>query len=530
MRWLSALCQILPLAALLGCGGDERGPGGGPALVPGAYDEAADFPRDGCDAAPALAADELVGIWNLDLGPLDGRRTTGALRLDPTGSAGDGAGLAALLGGAPADATVDGDLVVRAVDEARGRLAALHACAAPGPDLLVGHLATCVGDACEVALARLHRVHALDEPEAVGLTLRGELGPAKAGWPLDPRHRTVDLRVHGTVAYLARAGDGLRIVDLADPADPRELAHVPVARPDDEAWSDVEIALGPGDRPYALVASDLHGVLVFDVSDPTDPYPVARFPGGGGAIVDTLTVVDGRAYLADGGIRGLRVFDVSEPRAPYEIGAYLDPASDGDDGESVLDLFVDDGVAYLGHQGLGLIVVDTRDMPSGPARVLGRAALDDRPRSRAVWATQAAGRRIVLHGDDGFGAHLRVLDDDPASADRFAVLASYATRDEVGLRDVRAAGEVGLLAYQQDGLRLVDLAVLAGGGDPAAGAVELGHFRTWTGVARGYGQGFAEGVSGVAHDAARGLILVADTHRGLLVLEPSPAIAARLGP
>jgi hypothetical protein len=74
-----------------------------------------------------------------------------------------------------------------------------------------------------------------------------------------------------------------------------------------------------------------------------------------------------------------------------------------------------------------------------------------------------------------------------------------------------ALGEEALVTYYQDGLRVLDLS------DPTA-PVETAHFQTWPGPEPGYGRMFYEGALGVDYDSDRDLVLLADTHRGLLVL------------
>ena len=47
----------------------------------------------------------------------------------------------------------------------------------------------------------------------------------------------------------------------------------------------------------------------------------------------------------------------------------------------------------------------------------------------------------------------------------------------------------------------------------------VAHYQTWPGPESGYGQSFYEGAIGVDLDTQKGLIYLADTHRGLLILQ-----------
>ncbi len=275
---------------------------------------------------------------------------------------------------------------------------------------------------------------------------------------------------------------------------------------------------------FALVASNRRGVVVIDVTDPAAPAEVAQFPDTGFDMVHTLAIEGDRAYLADLVLGGLSVYDIADPAAPTLLGTYVDPGTGLEPGSIAFlhDLQVVDGLAYLCYWGAGVVAVDTTALPGGPVALVGRFADYPRRTSHSAWATEAGGRRIVLHGDEDLGAHLRILDGDRDGEGFLGLVAEYQTRPEVSIHNVMAQGDVGVLAYYQDGVRLLDLA------DPTAPTL-LGHFATWPGpAAPGYGDMFFEGTVGVDVDPDRGLILVADSHRGLLVLQPSAAIAARL--
>jgi hypothetical protein len=490
---------VLALLSALACGD-----GGGAGLDrPGPYDEATDFPTDGCDPAAAYDPAELAGIWHFDLAFDSGYRTAAALRID----VGDG-GPTALLLGRPAAVRATGPVLIRRVDPGASgdRVRAALICGAGDGETRVGHFATCEGEDCFLATATYYPLRPLAEPVAAGVRLRGAIGE-DAGWPEGTL--TANVRHRGTFAYLARFGDGLRIIDLTDPDRPVERGHQPVLAPGQDYWNDVKLVDGPGGVPYALMASNVLGVVVVDVSDPAAPRAVTSFPPAP-ASVHTLALDGSRAYLADQATGGLTVYDVADPAAPVRLGDFIDPR-----GAFVHDLHVVGGKVYLNYWNLGMVIVDASGLPGRGIAELARFDAYERRTSHSAWAaTVAGGRRIVIHGDEDFDAHVRILDDDPDGVAFLDVLAEYQTRPEVSVHNVMAAGDLALVTYYQDGLRLLDLS------DPAA-PVEVGHFRTWPGPQVGYGRSLYEGAIGVDYDDARDLILLADTHRGLLVLDPS---------
>ena len=105
---------------------------------------------------------------------------------------------------------------------------------------------------------------------------------------------------------------------------------------------------------------------------------------------------------------------------------------------------------------------------------------------------------------------MRVLDADPASPTFLATLSEWHLRDEVSIHNIMAFGDRAYVAHYFDGVRVVDLA------DPAS-PMEVAHFNTWsegTGAAGLYG-----GAHGIDVDLAARRIYVADSIRGLLILQ-----------
>jgi hypothetical protein len=529
---LRRLVLVSTMALASGCGSDNGEAPGADGGVPDAdvdegttYESPEDFDRTGCTGG--LGDLDPAGIWHMAIdfqssssasaGYL-AHDTSGAnlvadvLRIDRVA----GGELEALLFGTPVDEVshTDSDLFLRHAYEGRDGselVRAWTACALrPGGELF-GRYANCRGTRCLVGTFEAYRLEPLDEPAASGIRAVSEYGgPSASPWPVDVDygHLTINVRHLEGVAYVARYYDGLRIVDVSSPAAPVELGHAPVAEPDFEFYNDVKVIRGTEDRIYAIVASSERGAVVIDVTDPASPTEVGSFPepaeGDGWVDVHTLFIDQDRAYLANLSTLGLDVFDVSDPRAPQHLGSYVDEAAVGGN-EFVHDLYVGGGRAYLNHWSLGLVVVDVSD----PASITRVGGFDDyAPRtSHSNWVTQAGGRLVSVHGDEGFDAHVRIID-----VDSFEAIGSYQTRPQVSVHNILADGELAYVTYYQDGLRLLDLS------NPAS-PQEVAHYQTWPGAEPGYGRTFFEGAIGVDLDAERDLILVADTHRGLLILE-----------
>lgn len=519
VRHSSILASVVPAVWVLSlagtvssCDSRETGPPG---------------PPDGlaCDQGDAFAGLDFVGMWHFKLvfpdwpsasfttlrvssGPagstaLAGGREPTALVLDQSG----------MFIEVVTDTTADGGSVVTRT---------YRICSLEADSAVAGTYQFCRDDECVTAALSGRKLLPLDEPVADGVTLIGEYNGEGGQWR--DASLTLNVRVRGDVAYVARRFDGLRIVDISDLARPVELGHAPVSVEGSELYNDLKIATGPDGAIYALMASNVRGVVVIDVTRPEQPVEVASFPGAedapdGRPSVHTLFVDGttggggggggGRAYVSFNDSESLHIYDIADPGAPVLLGEYRNPRMDTDFAGTLHDLYVASGVAYLNYWGLGMTIVDVAD-PAAPV-LLGEFRDYGELASHSNWVTQVGGRTVSVHGDEGYNAHVRIVDVDPASAEFATMLGSYQTRPEVSAHNILAHGERAYVTYYQDGLRILDLS------DPY-NPRKVAHYHTWPGLAPGYGEGFFEGAIGVDHDPTTGLIYLADTHRGLLIL------------
>ncbi|MEW6159458.1 MAG: hypothetical protein AB1813_18680 [Verrucomicrobiota bacterium] len=95
----------------------------------------------------------------------------------------------------------------------------------------------------------------------------------------ETRDWTLGLDIVGTTAYLADGHSGLKVVDVSDRKRPRGLGRVLLPRQSNfgqyEAWS-VKVRNG-----FAFLAAEAAGLCVVDVTDPTQPRLVSQFLGNG---------------------------------------------------------------------------------------------------------------------------------------------------------------------------------------------------------------------------------------------------------
>ena len=397
---------------------------------------------------------------------------------------------------------------------------ALDACHASSPNELHGVLQRCATfidtttmmprTECLNGRFQAKRVAPLaGEPPSAGLRFLGEVDefPGAA-----VESETANVRVREDVAYLARFEDGLRIVDMRDPARPQHLGHVePREVPRGEIFNDVKL-LGH----HALLASSRFGLVIVDVADPRAPATITSFPVRGPnrtrVNVHSIFVEGTTAYLAELSFAGIRAVDLREPTLPEDRGVFAAREASVQEDAFVHDLSASDGIAWLNYWGLGLVAIDL----TGPSpRELGRFTYP-RMTSHANATFRTGGRRYALHGDEDFGAHLRILDITAPGDDRFLKqVAAVSLRPEVSIHNIEMHGTRASIAWYQDGLRVLELA------NPAR-PTQVAHFNSWNPRVHP-GLSFYEGAIGVHVDPNRRRVYLADTHRGLIVLE-DPAL------
>ena len=161
------------------------------------------------------------------------------------------------------------------------------------------------------------------------------------------------------LGYVAAGDGGLRVVNLENPASPKEIGF------EDKAKNALGVVvLGE----YAYVASGANGLQIVNVLDPTKPAVIRSLDTDGDARAISLiksTTAGGRTYvlIADGH-NGLRVIDVTDPHDPKEVGANLEP-------EYAYDVITSELLGkyvYVSGRADGLWVVDVSD-PTRPKEI-----------------------------------------------------------------------------------------------------------------------------------------------------------------
>jgi len=169
-------------------------------------------------------------------------------------------------------------------------------------------------------------------------------------------------------AYVADCDSGLRVISVADPANPVEVGHAQTAG---KAYG---VAFNDG---YAFVAAGDSGLRVVSVSDPAHPMEVGHCGTHGSAW--RVTVAGDYAYVA-ADTAGLRTVSVADPENPIEVGHCDTPSG-------ALGVVLSGDYAYVAGGAAGFSVISVVD-PAHPAIVVNGGY---------VWSASALG--IAVSGD-----------------------------------------------------------------------------------------------------------------------------------
>ena len=278
----------------------------------------------------------------------------------------------------------------------------------------------------------------------------------------NPSGYSLDVQARDGLAYLIVGVKGLSIVDLSEPADPREVGS------NSTRGYAQAIALY---ESFALVANRGDGLTIIDVSDPTRPvetgyldtpgwaqdvavegdvgviadqragiHVIRLAPSGSATLLAThqtaghagaVALVNGIAYVAVGDA-GLEIIDVSDPGAPHFLGS-IETSGDA------RDVTVLGSIAYVASGYRGVRIADVSD-PSAPEEVGWFGSSDE-----AV-ALHLAGRHLYVAERTGISVYSLV---DPVVPERIATLDTPGEAVAVTVSD----GLV-LIADRQEGLRI----------------------------------------------------------------------------
>jgi len=305
------------------------------------------------------------------------------------------------------------------------------------------------------------------------------------GNPAEPRllgtydspGQTTEISVSGDYAYLAdRSDGGLRIVNIADPTHPHEVAFL---WDPNQNWDAFSVAV-QGDFAF-IIARSHHWVIVVDISDPENPESLGQFnsryatrtavisgdrlfiaserdglvsldisdPRNLNAMQNSRVMFDTEgetydvaisgdlAYIADGAF-GMRIINIEDPQNPEEIGFYDTPGN-------CTDVAVEGRYAYLIEADRSVLCIDVSD-PENPEEVgyFASQAFDVQVADDFVYvAARYEGLKVADVGNPAEPEIIGII-DRPNSTQ---------------VRDVAISGNYAYVADESAGLWIIDYTV-----------------------------------------------------------------------
>jgi len=262
---------------------------------------------------------------------------------------------------------------------------------------------------------------------------------------------TTDLYVAGNYAYMGSNSDVLYIIDISQPEAMRQVAEVEMPGPalDVKVSGDLAVVGVQGGRQASM------GLVVVDISDPTEPRILSQFSHPTWFGVHNLFLYEERAYLAHAANRGLTVVDLADPANPEVSGFWTNERSGFSN--VIHDVFVRDGLAFLSDivEGRGGLVVLDLAAPDEPV------TLSSLPLAEGAHNAWQDGRYVYVNQEfGGWSQALHIVDiadrRNPVEVGTFRI---EPDRFSQTLGPHNTWVEDGLLywAYYEGGLRVLDL-------------------------------------------------------------------------
>ena len=143
--------------------------------------------------------------------------------------------------------------------------------------------------------------------------------------------------------YVTNIWAGLQIIDVSDPAHPRELGSYTT----ENRSHNCTVEDGK-----AFLSSELYGVQILDVSNPAAPVKIGRVRTKGD--VQWVITRSPYVYTAEGS-KGVAIYDISDITTPKMVGRYDTPGF-------AWGLFLDGNDLYVADKAGGMTILDVSDV------------------------------------------------------------------------------------------------------------------------------------------------------------------------
>lgn len=234
-----------------------------------------------------------------------------------------------------------------------------------------------------------------------------------------------ELTVADNVAFQAKGGEGLTLIDVTNLSNPAVITTF-AAKGNSEG-----IAIRD---QIAFVAQMKSGVQILDVSNPQAIKPISTIPA-----YDEVSkvAIDGNLlYVADGDA-DFHIYDVSNLMQPKELGSLDLP-------DGTADFLVKDGMAYIAQQSRGVYIAEVKNPQN--VKLIGNYDT----RTKVAGIDQVDHYLYLANGDAG----MIVLDINKPGNPKMAGLYT----DTRNVRDVVINDHYAYLADYTNGMHVIDIA------------------------------------------------------------------------
>jgi hypothetical protein len=359
--------------------------------------------------------------------------------------------------------------------------------------------------------------------------------------------QTLEQWIVGNYAYTTAAMSGkLWVYDVTNPAAPTKVDSLSF---DARILNDISITadgkIGVLSREGA--SNRKNGIVFLDTSDLAHPKVLSEYTEGVTGGVHSAFIDDRHVYLTDDATGSLRVINFEDPKRPKEVARWQAETANvmslktpqGDPylaGRYLHDVYVKDGLIYMGYWRDGLIILDVGNgikggSPNAP-KLVSQLRFNYHELYGPGWLAGAHSvfryKNYVFLGDEVFPAQF-----DLTSRDRIPVkgvvhvvdVSKIETPKEAAVYEVPEGGahnmwvedDIMYVGYYSAGARVVDVS-----GELRGNLYRQGReiARLWTGDPKGYrpNQPFTWGAQ-----PHKGLIYFNDINSGLWITRLKPA-------
>ena len=292
---------------------------------------------------------------------------------------------------------------------------------------------------------------------------------------------------------------GTSIIDVTDPARPKEVAFIPGPR---SIWRDIKTH-----SHYAYVVHDANndnhpepGLQIIDLSNlPNSATLVNTYRATlGPGTAHNLYIDDGYAYVAGSyAAGGVHILDLSDPTQPVEVGTWSESYWH--------DVVVQNDTLYGSAMFIGAIeIVDATDKSN--LKLIARKQYPD-AFTHNTWISED--NRYLSQTDERHGRPVNFWDlTDHRNPE---LIARYWAAPNAIAHNTHLRGNYAFISYYYDGLRIVDIS-------QRRAPVDVGYYDTYPDDQFKRGAGF-EGAWGAYPFLPSGHILISDMKYGLFIIE-----------